>query len=140
METVNDNISRSRQAKADDNIDEAVAIISTKDDSSSPTKVVKKNRYSVPLADDHCIVSIIYNAKVLTSGSGGRAQTTTQSVVNLTSNRSVEINSSILLAPQVIMKVLSPVKAAALALVDKALNCAFCGTKDAQFDMLLLEV
>ena len=131
--TVNDYISKLRHAE--DPSGQAVAIISTKDDSSSPTKVVKKNRYSVSLTDDHCIVSIIYNAKVLTSGSGGRAQTTTQSVVNLTSNRSlVEINSSIRLAPQVIMKVISPVKAAALALVDKeSLNCAFCGTNDAQY-------
>ena len=132
---INDNISKSRKGKVDDNIAEEVTT-PTKDDDSSPTTVVKKERYdTVPLTEEHCIVSIIYNAKVFTSGSGGRAQTTTRSVVNLTSNRSlVEIDSSIRLAPQVIMKVLSPVKAAALALVDKeSLNCAFCGTNDAQY-------
>ena len=66
--TVNDNISRSRQ----DNIAEEV-VTPTKDNDSSPTGVVKKVRYNtIPQTDDHCIVSIIYNAKVLTSQRSGR--------------------------------------------------------------------
>ena len=131
---VNDNISRSRQAKAEDNIAEEAAT-PTKEDSSSPTTVVKKKRYNtVPQTDDHCIVSIIYNTKVLTSQRSGRRTTTSQSVVNLSSNRSlIKGNSSARLAPQTMTTALAPVKAAALALVDKeSLNCAFC-TNDAQY-------
>ena len=98
--------------------------------------IVNETYNTIPQADGHCIVSIIYNAKVLTSrsGNGGRATTTSQSVVNLTSNRSlIKTNPSIRLAPQTMTTALVPVKAAALALVDKeSLNCAFC-TNDAQY-------
>jgi len=133
--TVNDNISKSRQAKADDNFAEEV-VTPTKDNDSSTTKVVKKVRdNTIPQTDDHCIVSIIYNAKVLTSrsGNGGRATTTSQSVVNLTSNRSLIKNLSVRISPRILKTALAPVKAAALAVVDKeSLNCAFC-TNDAQY-------
>ena len=109
-------------------------VTSTKDNLSSPNEVLKKKTCNIPLMDDHCIVSIIYNTQVSTSGSGGRAQTTSQSVVNLTSNRQLTPADNQHLTPRIMKTALAPMKAAALALVDKeSLNCAICGHNNAQY-------